>query len=122
MNSVFRRIAGFGSLVALGAVIGTAVTAAQQQVHIGYKDTPMLPGGKWHVHDSDRPQPKVIDPGTPSTQEVPGKAPSDAVVLFDGTNMDHWRNGNSPCKWKLENGYMEVKPGSGSISTTDQIG
>src|SRR5262249_531035 len=52
---------------------------------LGYKDTPMLPGGKWHVHDGDRPQPRIITPGTCSTPEAPGKPPSDAVVLFDGT-------------------------------------
>lgn len=123
MNSTLRRAAGFGALVAVGSVIGAAVTsAAQQQHHIGYKDTPMLPGGKWHVHDSDRPEPRVVDPGTPSTQEVPGKPPSDAVILFDGTNMDHWRDSKGPSRWKLENGYMEVTPNTESITTTDQIG
>jgi hypothetical protein len=121
-SAINGRIIGVGALVALGVAIGIGVTSAAQQVHIGYKDTPILPGGKWHVHDSDRPQPKVIDPGTASTPDVPGRAPSDAVVLFDGTNLDHWRNDNAPCKWKLENGYMEVKPGSGSISSVDQIG
>jgi len=29
----------------------------------GYKDTPMQPNGKWHVHDPDRPQPPVVTPG-----------------------------------------------------------
>ena len=43
----------------------------------GYKDTPMLPGGKWHVHDPDRPQPVVVTPGTFSSQKAPGKPPSD---------------------------------------------
>ena len=45
---------------------------------VGFKDTPMLPGGKWHVHDSDRPLPPVVDPGTSSTQDEPGRPPSDA--------------------------------------------
>ena len=52
----------------------------------------MLPGNRWHVHDSDRPLPPVITPGTCSTQEAPGKAPSDAVVLFDGKDLAHWRS------------------------------
>ena len=32
---------------------------------VGYKDTPLLPstGGKYHVHDPDRPEPKYVDPG-----------------------------------------------------------
>ncbi len=122
MNSGIRRSVGIGALLALGTMIGIGITSAQQKHHEGYKDTPLLPGGKWHVHDSDRPEAKVIDPGSFSTQETPGKPPSDAVILFDGTNMDHWRDGNGPAKWKLENGYMEIAPKTGSITTTDQIG
>ena len=29
----------------------------------GYRDTPVIPGQKWRVHDADRPRPKVVDPG-----------------------------------------------------------
>ncbi len=46
------------------------------------------------------PQPPVVNPG--STE----KAPSDAVVLFDGTDMSAFKNGE---KWKVENGYAEVQ-------------
>ncbi len=46
----------------------------------GYADTPMLPGGKWRVHDDTRPRPKVVTAG-----KKVGEAPSDAIVLFDGT-------------------------------------
>ncbi|HWT87171.1 MAG TPA: hypothetical protein VN454_00105, partial [Candidatus Angelobacter sp.] len=35
---------------------------------------------KWKIHDLTRPLPTVIDPGTPSTQDLPGRPPSDAVV------------------------------------------
>ena len=42
--------------------------------------------GRWLVHDMDRPAPPIITPGTESTQEQPGKAPSDAIVLFDGND------------------------------------
>ena len=59
-------------------------------------------GGKWHVHDGDRPFPVVVTPGTFSTQQEPGRAPSDAVVLFDGKDLapggadeDSPRNGKS---------------------------
>ena len=45
----------------------------QSRPKFGYKDTPMLPGNRWHVHDSDRPLPPVITPGTCSTQETAGK-------------------------------------------------
>lgn len=81
-----------------------AKTAAQAD--LGYRDTPMLPGQRWRVHDIDRPRPRVVDPGTPSTEQAPGRAPSDAVVLFDGKDTSRLR---WPARgWKLENGYLEV--------------
>ncbi|HID54956.1 TPA: DUF1080 domain-containing protein, partial [Candidatus Poribacteria bacterium] len=30
---------------------------------LGYDDTPFLPGSKYRVHDSNRPQPRVVTPG-----------------------------------------------------------
>ena len=63
----------------------------------------MLPGGRWHVHDGDRPLPRVITPGTCSTQETPGKAPSDAVVLFDGKDLAHWQSDRGgPAGWNID--------------------
>ncbi len=86
---------------------------------LGYDDTPVIQGSKWKVHDGDRPQPRVVTPGTASTPEKPGAAPSDAVVLFDGSDLSGWvgRKGE-PAAWKVENGYFEVVPGSGNIQTT----
>jgi hypothetical protein len=89
---------------------------------LGYTDTPFLPGGKWRVHDGTRPQPKAIDPGTFSTQDTPGRPPSDAVILFDGKDLSHWRGDNGPAQWKVENGYMEVKPGTGNITSREEFG
>ena len=45
----------------------------------------------WAVHDMKRPQPVVVTPG------ATGTAPSDAIVLFDGGNLDAFRTG-SPCE------------------------
>ncbi|MBD3183060.1 DUF1080 domain-containing protein [Candidatus Poribacteria bacterium] len=90
--------------------------------NIGYDDTPMLPDSKWHVHDGKRPQPRVVTPGTCSTQETPGKAPSDAVVLFDGKDTSKWvGKDGGPVQWKVENGYMEVTR-TGNIQTKEHFG
>jgi hypothetical protein len=89
----------------------------------GYTDTPLLPGGKWHVHDPYRPQPRIVTPGTFGTADQPGKAPSDAIVLFDGTDLSQWRNGKgAPAGWKVENGVLTVVPKSGDIFTKAEFG
>jgi hypothetical protein len=84
---------------------------------IGYSTTT----GKhlWAVHDKDRPLPPVVAPG-----ELPGQPPSDAVILFDGTDLSQWAStkDNEPAKWKVENGYMEVVKKSGSIRTKQSFG
>ena len=77
---------------------------------------------KWKIHDLNRPLPPVIDPGTASTQETPGRPPSDAVILFDGKDLSKWAGlDGKPAKWKVENGYMEVAD-AGNISTRDSFG
>ena len=82
---------------------------------LGYDDTPILPGLPFHVHDPKRPHPPVV---TPAAQ--PGGAPSDAIVLFDGKDLSQWTAARRP--WKVENGYVEVVPGSGDLSTKQKFG
>ena len=81
---------------------------------LGYQDTPIIPGTKWHVHDGLRPQPVVV---TPAPVPAPAPPPSDAIVVFDGTNLDGFKNK----KWKLENGYMEAVRRSGTQSTVQEF-
>ena len=71
----------------------------------------------WKIHDLQRPLPAVVDPGQS------GRAPSDATMLFDGKDLSKWvgQNGGLP-SWTVENGYVEIKPGSGLISTRDAFG
>ena len=62
------------------------------------------------------PEPKVVTPGA-----VDSAPPSDAIVLFDGKNLDEWVNtaDKSPAKWTVSNGVMTVSKarGSGNIET-----
>jgi hypothetical protein len=102
-----------------------ALGAQPKKGDLGFTDTPMLPGQKWHVHDPGRPHPHVVTPG-----KEPGAAPSDAVVLFDGKDLSQWAQhgkGADSAKlvdpqWKVENGYFEVAPGTGDLFTREKFG
>jgi hypothetical protein len=86
---------------------------------LGYEDTPFLPGQKWRVHDSKRPQPPAVTPAS-----ILGNPPSDAIILFDGKDLSKWRSAwtGGPARWKVENGYMEIVPGTGDIQTVEEFG
>ena len=106
-------------LLAVLLLIGPAAFAADtEEFPTGYTDGPLLPGSQWRVHDDARPRPPIVAPGTA------GKPPSDAVVLFDGTNLNAWRSAKdgSPAKWKVVDGYMEVTAGAGDIATREEFG
>jgi hypothetical protein len=81
---------------------------------LGYKDTPLLPwtDNKYRVHDPDRPVPKHVETGEIS----PTAAPADAIILFDGKDLDQWQ----PSSWKLVDGGVEA--GQGSLETKDAFG
>lgn len=106
---------------------GFAQDAPKPAHPLGYQDTPLLPGNKWHVHDGERPQARLVTPGTFSTPEKPGTPPSDAVVLFNGTDLAKWRTEKGePSGWVVENGYLQVPPkgtaNGGDIWTKDEFG
>ena len=60
------------------------------------------------------PVPKVVTPGATCTAP-----PSDAIILFDGKNMDEWVTvkDKSPARWTVADGVMTVNKASGSIET-----
>lgn len=93
-------------------------------ISVGQKNSAMSEDTKseqqWKIHDLDRPLPPVVDPG-PAGDPVP--APSDATVLFDGSDLSQWAGSKGePARWKVENGYMEVVKKTGSIRTVRGFG
>jgi Domain of Unknown Function (DUF1080)/Domain of unknown function (DUF3471) len=81
------------------------------------------PDPNWLAHDRDRPLPPVVTPGVPSIDDQVGKAPSDAVVLFDGKDLSQWVSmDGSPTKWIMKDGYMECVRGSGYVRTLQNFG
>jgi hypothetical protein len=74
------------------------------------------------------PVPPKVQPGSSI-----GQPPSDAIILFDGKNLDKWesqrppssteRNAKrDPAPWKIVNGEMRVVPRTGGIQTKDFFG
>lgn len=93
-----------------------AVSTAASAVFAGlYGDTPDARHA-WAVHDMNRPAPQKV------TAE-PGKPPSDATVLFDGTSLDNWESTKGePTKWRLVDGALESVKGAGYIRTKQAFG
>lgn len=77
----------------------------------------VIPETGYISQDREREQPKYVAPGSGD------QPPTDAVVLFDGNDLSQWEMvDGSPAKWKVENGYAEVVPGSGNIFTKEAFG
>ena len=76
----------------------------------------------WAVHDENRPQPARVEPAA----DV-GGAPSDAVVLFDGTeeSFGNWVHAKPEEKrkadWVVQDGYLLAVRGAGYIQTKEQF-
>ena len=112
--------------VLLFLIVPALVTSAAESK----KEKPFTPGGIYRQGDMQRPRPTVITPPNETTQAAPGQPPSDAIVLFDGKDLAKFkrlphRGDSDPAeapKWKIENGYAEIAPKSGTIETRDKFG
>lgn len=74
---------------------------------------------EWHPELTSiwEPAPPVVTPGNGTAP------PSDAIVLFDGRDMDQWEKPDGESAgWKLEDGVMTVDTGTGVIQTKQAFG
>ena len=66
------------------------------------------------------PEVEVVTPG-----EKLGDAPSDAIILFGGENLEQWVSQSDSTKaapWEVKDGYFQVSPGTGGIQTKMKFG
>jgi hypothetical protein len=100
MRIRFSQILALASLASM-----TAFLVAQEPAKPKPEDTEV-----WE------PVPKIVTPGATSAEP-----PSDAIVLFDGKNLDEWVSAqdHSPAKWDVANGILTVSKahGVGNIET-----
>ena len=104
------------AIVVLVVFAYTAITYAQQQ----QRPPSWNPAStEWYT-----PVPPKVQPG------VGVKPPSDAIILFNGTDLSKWEsqkpptegNRREPAPWKIVNGEMYIVPGSGGIQTKEYFG
>ena len=92
-------------LTVASLIVIAASLSAQQPAAPKHQDTEVY-----------EPVPPIITPG--ATDSAP---PSDAIVLFDGKNLDQWvtTKDKSPAKWTVADGILTVSkaPGVGNIET-----
>ena len=116
-----RRVsAGIAISVLAGAVLLAGQAAQPTPGQQGQEQPAMIPGLPWRIHDANRPQPPVVKPPA-----RPGGPPSDAIVLFDGTDLSRWGVRNQAGEfvtpdWPVANGVMTA--GRGTLTTRDNYG
>lgn len=103
--------------ITLSALALLAVTSglAQDDVKKYPEPEKMRPG----MSEYWTPQPKIVTPGDIATNS----APSDAIVLFDGRNLDAWKSSQTggPAEWDVHDGVVTVNKSKGDIQTKDDF-
>jgi hypothetical protein len=102
-------------LLAFTMLSCVAVTALGQQP-AAPQTPPQAAAPRGNPADTEvwEPVPKIVTPG--ANNSAP---PSDAIVLFDGSNLNEWvsTKDKSPAKWTVADGIMTVNKPAGNIET-----
>lgn len=91
-------------------------------------DSAEMKNGIQYIGDTTKPEatefykpvPPIVTPGN-----TPQDAPSDAIILFDGKNLNAWRlakDTTKPADWIISDGILSVnKKGAGNIETKQRF-
>src|SRR5512144_1596029 len=100
--------------------ISTTFVLSTFALSVNCQQPPISAPVQWKIHDMSRPKPPVVEP---MAQVLPALAPKGAVILFKAGDLSQWKGkGGADAKWKLENDYMEIVPGTGGIESKESFG
>lgn len=108
MNTLLKSI--LTSLITILFLLGTVAISCAQNQEMEPADTEFY-----------EPEVEKIEAG----DDIFIDAPSDAIILFDGSDTDHWQsmNGGGEVEWEIEeDGALTVVPGTGGIETKESFG
>ncbi|WP_214070484.1 DUF1080 domain-containing protein [Mucilaginibacter sp. dw_454] len=99
------------------ALLGVSTIAYGQTTSADIKKA-NLPAANPTDAEMFSPVPNVVTPA-----KTFGEAPSDAIILFDGKNLDQWENAKdqSVAKWKVADGLLTVDKSVGDIETKQKF-
>ena len=107
MNIPFSKLLAAATLIVAAGSLAPQELVAQAQAG--------SPGNmKPEETEVWEPVPKAVTPGANNTAP-----PSDAIVLFDGKNLDEWvsNRDKTPAKWIVSDGVLSVNNSAGNIET-----
>jgi hypothetical protein len=109
-----------GSNTAVAIICWAAVLCGCSASSESLRDDPAQDLGSREMQPEEtevwEPEPVVVVAGEA------GRPPSDAIVLFDGTDLSAWRGQDGDAAWIVEGGAVTVLAGSGDLFTKRPFG
>ncbi|MEP0214478.1 MAG: DUF1080 domain-containing protein [Cellulophaga sp.] len=121
MKKILLSVLGIALLFSCQEKVTNKTTEApKEEDYIVYEEYSGTEPTKPEETELYKPVPPTVTPAKNNA------APSDAIVLFSGANLDEWTNadGNQTAPWDVdkEGGFFTVKDKSGDIKTKKEFG
>ncbi|KAA3656156.1 MAG: DUF1080 domain-containing protein [Calditrichaeota bacterium] len=107
-------------MIVIAVLLGNILAAQTEKgfhkyEYQGYDSLAQIPKSEFTVHQKDRPQPPRVNPAD-ANNDIGIAAPSDAMVLFDGSSLEHFQKTG----WQIVDGHLIA--GKGDLITKSAYG